>query len=97
MKARNMKLLLYMFEQMFGLKNNFEKSEVVLVERDGIIVVSYADISNCQIGSFPLKYLGYHCLLTCFIWLTGSDGRKKWKRSWTYGRGTLYLVEAELF
>jgi hypothetical protein len=30
-KARNLKLLLYMFDQLFGLKINFDKSEILLV------------------------------------------------------------------
>jgi hypothetical protein len=30
-KARNMKLLLYMYEQMSGLKINFEISDVILI------------------------------------------------------------------
>jgi hypothetical protein len=30
-KARNVKLMLYIFEQMSGLKINFEKSEIILV------------------------------------------------------------------
>jgi hypothetical protein len=30
-KARNVKMLLYIYEQMSGLKINFEKSEVVLM------------------------------------------------------------------
>jgi hypothetical protein len=30
-KARNVKLLLYMFEQMSGLKINFDKSEVLFI------------------------------------------------------------------
>jgi hypothetical protein len=32
--ARNLKLLLYIFESMSGLKINFEKSEVLLVQSD---------------------------------------------------------------
>jgi hypothetical protein len=57
-KARNMKILMYMFEQMSGLKNNFEKSEIVVVGNDDSVVLSYADAFNCQIGIFPLSYLG---------------------------------------
>jgi hypothetical protein len=30
-KVRNVKLMLYIFEQMSGLKINFEKSEIILV------------------------------------------------------------------
>jgi hypothetical protein len=60
-KARNMKNLLYMFEQMFGLKINFEKSETVLVGGDNNTALEYADLFNCQITLFPIKYLGGPC------------------------------------
>jgi hypothetical protein len=36
-KARNVKMLLYIYEQMSGLKINFEKSEVVLMGGGAII------------------------------------------------------------
>jgi hypothetical protein len=57
-KARNMKILMYMFEQMLGLKINFEKSEIVVVGNDDSVVLSYADAFNHQIGVFSLSYLG---------------------------------------
>jgi hypothetical protein len=57
-KARNVKLLLYLFEQMFGLKINFEKSELLLIGGDDNLVVTYVDAFNCQIETFPIKYLG---------------------------------------
>jgi hypothetical protein len=57
-KARNMKNFLYMFEQMSGLKINFEKSEIVLVGGDNNTAREYADLFNCQITLFPIKYLG---------------------------------------
>jgi hypothetical protein len=53
-KARNVKLLLYMFEQMAGLKINFEKSEVLLVGGDNEVAVRYANLFNYQIGFFFL-------------------------------------------
>jgi hypothetical protein len=34
-KARNVKLLLYIYEQMFDLKINFEKSKVILIGGGG--------------------------------------------------------------
>jgi hypothetical protein len=46
-KARNIKLLLYMYEQMAGLKINFEKSEVLVVGGDNEIALSYAYLFNC--------------------------------------------------
>ena len=52
------KFLLYCYEEMSGLKINYQKSEVMgvgisLEEQDRI-----ANIFNCNVGSFPLKYLG---------------------------------------
>uniref|UniRef100_A0A8R7QJD2 Reverse transcriptase domain-containing protein n=1 Tax=Triticum urartu TaxID=4572 RepID=A0A8R7QJD2_TRIUA len=57
-KAMNLKLLLYMFELMSGLKINYQKSEILCVGGDDNILQAYADIFNCQIGRFPMKYLG---------------------------------------
>lgn len=56
-RARNLKLLLYMYEMMAGLKINFNKSEVMIndTENWGFL---YADLFNYQIGLFPIKYLG---------------------------------------
>ena len=56
--ARNMKLLLYFYEMMSGLKINFSKSEVITIHGDDQLDMLYADLFNCQIGRFPLKYLG---------------------------------------
>lgn len=57
-KARNTKLLLYMYEVMSGLKINFMKSEIILVNGDNLLAQQYAEIFNCHIGLFPMKYLG---------------------------------------
>ena len=56
--ALNIKLLLYLFEVMSGLKINFHKSEILCVGGDDNILTTYADMFNCQIGHFPMKYLG---------------------------------------
>jgi hypothetical protein len=56
--ARNMKLLPYLYELMYGLKVNFSKSEVVVINGDVDITAQYADTFNCQVGSSPIKYLG---------------------------------------
>jgi hypothetical protein len=52
--ARNMKLLLCMYEMMAGLKINFNKIEVVMINDDDNWGSLYADIFNCQVGSFPV-------------------------------------------
>ena len=56
--ARNMKLLLYLYEVMSGLKINFSKSEIILINEDDDKHLLYADLFNCQTGLFPIKYLG---------------------------------------
>jgi hypothetical protein len=61
--GRNAKLLLYMFEQLYELKINFEKSELILVcvwggGGDNNLAVEFVEAFNCQIGCFPIKYLG---------------------------------------
>jgi hypothetical protein len=57
-KARNVKLMLYLFEQMPGLKINFDKSEIILIGGDNNLAIQYVDLFNCQVGLFPMKYLG---------------------------------------
>jgi hypothetical protein len=57
-KARYVKLLLYVYEQMSGLKINFEKSEVIVIGNDNEVDATFAEIFDCQIGKFPIKYLG---------------------------------------
>ena len=56
--AVNMKFLLYVYEMMAGLKINFNKSEVIMINDEGNWGQAYAELFNCQIGLFPIKYLG---------------------------------------
>jgi hypothetical protein len=54
----NIKFLLYCFENMSGLKINYEKSEIFALgcsEEEGRRI---AEMLNCNIGRFPMKYLG---------------------------------------
>jgi hypothetical protein len=50
--------VLYMFEKMSGLKINFDKSEVILIGGDNALASQFADLFNCQVGLFPMQYLG---------------------------------------
>jgi hypothetical protein len=54
----NLKLLLFLFEVMLGSKFNFLKIELFAMCEDESTVPLYAEMFNCQIGSFPFKYLG---------------------------------------
>jgi hypothetical protein len=57
-QARNLKLLLYIFEAMSGLKIKFEKSEVMMIMQDDRKIQCYPDLFNCQEDTWPIKYLG---------------------------------------
>ena len=57
-RAKNMKLLLCVFEQLSGLKINFHKSELFCYRAAKDNQNEYAQIFGCNIGSFPFTYLG---------------------------------------
>ena len=101
--AINLKLLLYMFELMSGLKINFLKSEIMCVGGDNNILATYADIFNCQIGHFPMKYLGVpmsYSTLRNLDWSFVDDKFLKCCESWignaASSGGRLILLNASL-
>lgn len=55
---RNLKLILYCFEWLTGLKINFHKSEVFVFGGSQQEKENMANMLNCSLGSLPLKYLG---------------------------------------
>ena len=59
--ARNLKPLLYVYELMAGLKINLHKSEVLTINDEDNWAATYAEIFNCQVGTFPIKYPGGTC------------------------------------
>jgi hypothetical protein len=54
----NLKLLLLSFENMSGLKINFNKSEAIAVGTTGQDWVRFANLLNCKLGKFPISYMG---------------------------------------
>jgi hypothetical protein len=57
-QAQNIKLLLSAFEQMSGLKINFHRSEIFCFGQARDEEWQYEQLSGCQIGSYPFRYLG---------------------------------------
>lgn len=55
---RNLKLILYCFEFMSGLKINFHKSEVYMFGLDPEEEWMWANMLNCKVGKMPICYLG---------------------------------------
>jgi hypothetical protein len=81
-----MKLLLYLYEMMAGLKINFTKSEVILINGGEEECLQMADLFNFQIGSFPIKYLGVPvspCRLHVKDW---EPLIEKTRENWWYGK-----------
>jgi hypothetical protein len=56
--ARNLKLILCIFEQLIGLIINFNKSEVTCFGKAVDRIDVYARIFTCKVGLFPFRYLG---------------------------------------
>jgi hypothetical protein len=57
-KARIMKLLLCAFEQLSGLKINFNKSEIFGFGEADENRAFYTELFGCNLGDFPMRYLG---------------------------------------
>ena len=57
-KAKNTKLLLYIFEQLSGLKINFHKSEIFCFGQAKQHELMYSSLFGCKLGSYPFRYLG---------------------------------------
>ena len=54
----NLKFLLLCFQQMSGLKINFDKSDVMIMGYSPLESQAIANRLNCRLGSFPTSYLG---------------------------------------
>ena len=57
-QAKNMKLLLSVFEQMSGLKINSRKSEIFCYGQAKEFEDEYIKLFGCNAGEYPFKYLG---------------------------------------
>ena len=54
-KAVNMKVILYIFEQLSGLKINFHKSEIFCFGKAKELEGDYRSIFGCEAGSLTFK------------------------------------------
>ena len=57
-KACNLKWLLVCFEQMSGMKINYDKSDLLTVGLEEDQANEFARLFCCKKGEFPIKYLG---------------------------------------
>jgi len=54
----SLKILLYCFEWLLGLKINYHKSEVILFGFSQEEKERKANMLNCRLGALPIKYIG---------------------------------------
>jgi hypothetical protein len=84
-KARNPKLVLSTFEQLWGLKINFHKSKLFSFSEAQDDASLYAELFGCGLGSFPISYLGipiHHWRLTLAEWKQFGERVQKCRSSW---------------
>ncbi|XP_073358207.1 uncharacterized protein [Aegilops tauschii subsp. strangulata] len=102
-KARYMKLVLCLFEQLSGLKINFHKSELFCFGRAKEEQEAYRQLFGCELGALPFTYLGipiHHRKLTNREWKCIEDRFEKKLSCWkgkllSYG-GRLILINSVL-
>ena len=69
----NMKIILYAFEQLSGLKINFHKSEIFCIGQAKIFECQYMELFGCNPDTFPIHYLG---ILIHYRKLSNNDWMK---------------------
>jgi len=77
---------------MSGLNIYFSKSEVILINGDNDLCSQYAELFNCQVGAFPIKYLGVPVSpgkLHVKDWVQLEE---KMKRIWQFGSKSLSIA-----
>ena len=57
-EAKNLKLILCVFEQLSGLKINFHKSEIFCFGSAKDVETQFTHLFGCEVGAFPFRYLG---------------------------------------
>lgn len=57
-KASTLKWLLVCFEQMSGMKINYDKSDLLTIGMDEDSANQFAKLFCCKRSEFPIKYLG---------------------------------------
>ena len=84
-KARNMKLILCIFEQLSALKINFHKSELFCFGKAKKEQDTYRQLFGCELCSLPFSYMGisiHHRKLSNKEWKCIEDRIEKKLSCW---------------
>ena len=80
---------------MSSLKINFAKSEVMIINGDTLIMQRYADIFNCHVGVFSIKYLEVPVSPSRLHVADWKSMEEKSIKDLTFGKGDPYLLLEE--
>jgi hypothetical protein len=86
----NVKFLLYYFENMSGLKINYQKSEVIGIGVSEGECAEVAALLDCKRGCMPMKYLGKPVSDRMLYAADLIEMGSRWKRGFPLGRGDFY-------
>jgi hypothetical protein len=99
----NLKFLLFCYEELSGMKINYSKSEVFTVGLSEQESQSVANAFNCNLGEFPMKYLGLPLSNKRLCKADLSDSPEKiekrlhtWKGGHLSSRGKSILINSSL-
>jgi hypothetical protein len=102
-QAKNMKLLLTIFEQLFGLKINFHKNEIFCYGRAKELQDAYIKLFGYNAGEYSFRYLGipmHHSQLLNNKWRKVEECFKKklscWNVNHLSSEGLLVLINSVL-
>jgi hypothetical protein len=102
-QAKNLKLLLCAFEQLSGLKINFQKSEVFCYSAAREMEASYTSLFGCNSGDYTFRYLGipmHHRQLLNSEWSKVEERFQQklscWKAKYLSYGGRLVLLNSVL-
>lgn len=88
-KAKNMKLLLNIFEQLFGLKINFHKSEMYCYGKAKEFENQYMKLFGGDTGEYPFRCLG---IPMHHIKLHNKDWKKNLRKNYLARKRNIYLM-----
>ena len=62
-QAKNLKLILCVFELLSGLKINFHKSEIFCFGSAKAVEPQFTQLFGCEVGAFPFQLLSFFSIL----------------------------------
>jgi len=88
----NLKLILYCFEWLSGLKINFHKSDVYVFGVEQSEKENLANMLNCSLGEWPMKYLSIPISPNRLGISAFAGLGEKWRKDWIREKENTFLL-----